>query len=112
MNAEQMKLLAECDVETYRAGGPGGQHRNKVETAVRLMHRPTGLVAGSTERRSQLQNKKLAIKRLQAKIEDLNRVLTERVPTTPWKAAVARRLDEKQKTSLKKADRKVAKEIE
>lgn len=58
------KLVAECEVDMYRATGPGGQHRNKVSTAIRLRHKASGLVATGTERRSQAQNKTHAIKRL------------------------------------------------
>ena len=64
MNSDMRALLSDCDVEFFRAGGPGGQHRNKVETGVRLHHRPTGFKVQATERRSQSQNKSLALKRL------------------------------------------------
>jgi hypothetical protein len=62
------KLLAECTVETYRASGPGGQHRNKTDSAVRLTHRPTGVVVTATERRSQHENRRRAIARLRKAI--------------------------------------------
>jgi len=61
-------LLADCAVETYRASGPGGQHRNKTESAVRLTHRPTGVVATATERRSQHENRRRALARLRKAI--------------------------------------------
>ena len=61
---EPDRLLAECDVRFLRRSGPGGQNRNKVETAVVLMHRPTGLVAEANERRSQAENRKAALFRL------------------------------------------------
>ncbi len=61
-------LLGQCDLNTYKSSGPGGQHRNKVSSAVRLHHRPTGVSAHGDDSRSQHENKALAIKRLRAKI--------------------------------------------
>jgi hypothetical protein len=57
-------LLSQCDVDTYRASGPGGQKRNKTESAVRLRHRPTGLSVIAEESRSQPENKARALRRL------------------------------------------------
>ena len=57
-------LLAECQVDTYRASGPGGQNRNKVETAVRLRHGPSGLTVIAEESRSQAENRTRALRRL------------------------------------------------
>lgn len=57
-------LLAQCDVHTYRASGPGGQKRNKTSSAVRLRHDPTGLAVVGTESRSQHENKRRALRRL------------------------------------------------
>lgn len=65
---DDARLLAECDVHLHRTRGPGGQHRNKVETAVRLVHRPSGLVATSSETRSQHENKARALHRLREAI--------------------------------------------
>jgi len=62
--ATDEKLLAECRMEFYRSSGPGGQHRNKTESAVRLTHLPTGVVATATERRSQHENRRHALARL------------------------------------------------
>ena len=56
--------LAQCDVDTYRASGPGGQKRNKTSSAVRLRHRPTGLIVIAEESRSQHENKAKALDRL------------------------------------------------
>lgn len=58
------QLLQQCDVTTGRGHGPGGQHRNKVETAVTITHRPTALVASAQERRRQIENRNEAIRRL------------------------------------------------
>ena len=61
-------LLKECREVHYRAGGPGGQRRNKVETAVRLHHRPTGLVAQAEESRSLQENRTRALRRLRRRM--------------------------------------------
>src|SRR5947208_571876 len=58
------QLLAQCDVDTYRASGPGGQKRNKTSSAVRLRHEPTGLIVIAEESRSQHENKAKALTRL------------------------------------------------
>ena len=57
-------LLRQCTLERTRGTGPGGQHRNKTETAVRLMHNPTGVTAQASERRSQAENRRVALRRL------------------------------------------------
>lgn len=57
-------LLAQCDLTKGRSSGPGGQHRNKVETKVTLAHTPTGVIAQASERRSVEDNKRMALKRL------------------------------------------------
>lgn len=62
------QLLAECDVVRTRRSGPGGQHRNKVETAIVVLHRPTGIRGEASERRSQAQNQSEAIFRLRVKL--------------------------------------------
>ena len=61
-------LLRECDVHTYRASGPGGQKRNKIESAVRINHPPSGLTVVATESRSQHENRRRALKRLRRAI--------------------------------------------
>jgi hypothetical protein len=66
VSAEQ--LSAECDVRRLRRSGPGGQHRNKVETAISLHHLPTGVRAEASERRSQAQNQSQALFRLRVNL--------------------------------------------
>lgn len=61
-------LLAECEVHTHRTGGPGGQHRNKTETAVRLVHKSMTLAVTAGETRSQHENREKALGRLREAI--------------------------------------------
>jgi hypothetical protein len=56
--------IHQCDVQTFRAGGPGGQNQNKRDTAVRIVHTPSGAVGESREARTQRENKKLAFRRM------------------------------------------------
>jgi hypothetical protein len=58
------QLLNQCEVDTYRASGPGGQKRNKTSSAVRLRHLPSGLIVIAEESRSQHANKATALRRL------------------------------------------------
>lgn len=62
------ELLAQCNVGRERTSGPGGQHRNKVETQVTLTHTPTGISAQAGERRSVRENRPVAIRRLRLKL--------------------------------------------
>jgi len=65
---DDQALLGQCDVHIHRASGPGGQHRNKVSSACRLHHRPTGISASAADSRSQQENRRLALRRLRMKI--------------------------------------------
>lgn len=56
--------LDDCRVETFRSGGPGGQHQNKVASGVRITHPPSGAVGQSRDDRSQHTNKRIAFKRM------------------------------------------------
>lgn len=56
--------IKDCRVDTFRAGGPGGQRQNKVSSGVRIVHEPSGAVGEARDERSQLQNKKLAFRRM------------------------------------------------
>src|SRR5215210_3885801 len=93
------ELLRECEVETFRAGGPGGQHVNKVETAVRLRHLPSGVVVTCREERSQYRNKSNCVRRLREEVARLNYRPPKRVPTRRTRAAKERTLEEKTRRS-------------
>ena len=67
-SVEIEKLLADCQVSKTRRGGPGGQHRNKVESAVVITHLPTGVMGEAGERRSQHENRDVAIQRLRVNL--------------------------------------------
>lgn len=95
-------LLAECEVQTFRAGGKGGQHQNTTDSGVRLIHKPTGLVATSRDRRSQLQNRKQALARLRERLDDHFAVDRPRVRTKVPKRERQKRLDDKKRRSERK----------
>ena len=100
---EGADLLAECRVDTFRSGGKGGQHQNKVESGVRLTHRPTGLVVTSRRHRSQHRNREDALERLRRKLEARNRPEKPRVPTrVPRREKRKRREEKKRRSRLKR----------
>jgi len=99
---DRESLERDCDVDFFIASGPGGQNRNKVETGVRLTHRPSGIVVTATERRSQLQNREAAFARMAARLEEAQRVETPRMPTKPSAASRERRLESKRRAAERK----------
>ena len=96
------ELLKECQIETFRASGKGGQHTNKTESAVRITHLSTGTVANCQDERSQLQNKRKCLKQLRSKLEALNVRPIERIPTQKPQAAREKILRKKKIQSYKK----------
>ena len=93
-------------IETYRSRGPGGQRKNKTETAVRIRHIPSGITVIATEHRTQARNRDLAFERLQARLMKLNRPKKERIRTKVPSKMIERRLEEKKILSSKKRLRK------
>lgn len=99
-------LLSECEEAFFVAGGPGGQHRNKAATGVRLVHPPTGAVVTATERRSQAMNRAVALARLRDRLRAMGRTPRPRRATRPTRASKERRLAEKKRRGERKAARK------
>jgi protein subunit release factor A len=96
-------LEKEVVVEPYRAPGPGGQRKNRKETAIRLTHPPSGITVVASERRSQAQNRETAFDRLIKKLAQLNRPRKRRIPTRPSASAIRKQQDHKEKLSRKKS---------
>jgi protein subunit release factor A len=99
-------LLGECDEEFFIASGPGGQHRNKTESGVRLLHRPTGVLVTATERRSQSQNRGEALERLRERLAAMGHEPKVRRATKPTRGSKLRRLDAKRHRSDVKKGRR------
>jgi len=97
-------LEREVMVETFRASGPGGQHVNKTQSALRLTHPPSGVVVTAQDSPSQWRNRETAFERLVAQLRRLNHVPKKRIPTRPSAAGRRRRIEaKKQRGAIKKA---------
>ncbi len=106
MNPEEEKLLKECEVQTYKASGKGGQHVQKTDSAVRLIHLPTGLRVTSQQERSQYLNKKICLEKLNKKLQDRLKKRKKRIPTKKTRGSKERTLKKKKELSEKKDFRK------
>jgi len=88
-------LEREVEVQVFRASGPGGQHVNKTESALRLTHPPSGVVVIAQDSPSQYRNRETAFRRLIERLARLNHVPRKRVPTKPTAASKRRRIEGK-----------------
>jgi hypothetical protein len=99
------QLLAQCEQDRFRASGPGGQKRNKTDSAVRLRHRPTGLNAEAVESRSQHENRARALRRLRLEIALQARALVDvEVNEPPEELAEALRVGKGRAISMGRRD--------
>ncbi len=99
-------LEAEVTVTTFKASGPGGQHRNKTESAVRVTHVPTGVTVIAAESRSQHRNRMVAMERLRQRLEVMFAEKRPRKSSPVPRREKERRLQEKKQRSQAKARRK------
>lgn len=107
-----MPIIKEEDLEIthLKGSGPGGQNRNKRMTAVRVKHLPTGIVVTASERRSQEQNKEMALSRLRNKLEALFHKPKARIKTKATQSAHRERLVSKKIRSKRKESRRLSRD--
>jgi len=105
MDLEDKKLLKECEVQAFRASGRGGQHIQKTDSAVRLIHRPTGIRVVSQKERSQYLNKRICLEKLRKKLAEKKKKRKKRIPTKKPRAVKEEILKEKRIHSEKKKHR-------
>jgi protein subunit release factor B len=98
-------LLEECDVQVFRSSGPGGQHANKTESAVRIVHLPSGIGAQCQQERSQHLNKLKCLSKLRERIEAANHRDPPRIPTKPTGGSRRRGRIAKKRQSVRKRER-------
>ena len=99
-------LLEECEVYTFRSSGPGGQHVNKTDSAVRVVHHGSGITVTCRRERSQHLNKMQCIETLRARIEKLNERPVPRIPTHVSRSAKRKRIERKTRRGNTKLFRK------
>lgn len=83
---DEATLLSQCRLHFTRRGGPGGQHRNKVDSAVVITHLPTQIIAEANERRDQSQNRRVAVARLRRQLAWLVRSEVPSEVSPLWRA--------------------------
>ena len=102
---ERETLEREIDIDTYRASGPGGQHVNKTNSAIRFTHLPSGVVVIAQDSPSQFRNKEIAFERLIERLKKLNHVPKKRLATKPTRASKERRIEAKKTRATVKSTR-------
>jgi len=105
MKPGEKKLLSECIVQAFKASGKGGQHVAKTDSAVRLIHLPTGIRVTSQAERSQYLNKKICLEKLQLKLKERAKKRKKRIPTAKPRRAKEKTLKEKRLLHEKKQRR-------
>ena len=103
---DRESLEREVVVEVFRASGPGGQHVNKTESALRLTHPPSGVVVNAQDTPSQFRNRETAFRRLAERLERLNHIPRKRIKTRPTAASRERRLEMKKRQGAAKQTRR------
>jgi len=99
-------LENEVEVTVYQASGPGGQHRNRTYSAVRLKHLPTGIVVTAADSRSQLRNRKIAFERLARRLAEHFHEDPPRKSTKKRTSVRQRERQERERESQKKRSRR------
>jgi protein subunit release factor A len=96
------ELEKEVEISAYQASGPGGQHRNRTYSAIRVRHLPTGIVVTASDSRSQLRNRRIALERLRERLVEHYHEDPPRVPTKKGRSVRERERRERQRESEKK----------
>ena len=102
---EREVLEREIEVDTYRASGPGGQHVNKTNSAIRYTHLPSGIVVIAQDSPSQFRNREIAFERLVKRLKKINHVPKARLATRPTRASQERRIEAKKTRATVKSVR-------
>ena len=112
LNCKSVETKKNIKIEHIRGSGPGGQHRNKRMTGVRIYHLPTGITVEATERRSQFQNKQVALERLKIRLVKHFHKRKPRIATHVSAGADTKRLNQKTQRAKIKRNRKNVRENE